>query len=168
MNEKYLNEKERLMLANQYRILAAVCPDEAEHYELRYEIVSKGYEREYSSLFDDIATPLNNDIAEFVIEVLRLHRALYVSRRNLPDKGEVTEHDIYFAGFDGNDEIDYLMYAEFYLVTRKAFGELRREDGYNSHSGTIGRYRDMLKQWEKLGKRQNLTAEEIKQVLKAQ
>src|SRR5215213_6356987 len=49
-----LTRKERLILWNQYSILEALCPEEAEHYERRKTIVAEGYKTHYDSLYSHI------------------------------------------------------------------------------------------------------------------
>lgn len=53
---------ERLLLANQFRILAKLISAETDYYDNMIEIVEQGYTREYASLTDAFTDELSKAI----------------------------------------------------------------------------------------------------------
>ena len=83
-----------------------------------------------------------------------MYRTLNNSYRELneEEKNEINLYDISFKGFDGNEEIDYYMYANFYLEDLGRFDELKESEHYaiDSHRNMVNRYRRMLSLWEEV------------------
>jgi uncharacterized protein YfbU (UPF0304 family) len=100
-----LTTVERLILANQYRILETVCPDEAEYFAEAREVVEQGYEGYYFHLLrridDDVLT---DQECKEVLEVMTMFSCLKDAYEALPDKSGIKPCDVRFAGFDGNYE----------------------------------------------------------------
>jgi hypothetical protein len=161
-----LTGTERLLLSNQFRILAKVEPAEAGHYMENVKILENGYTREYSLLIDDFSEEMSANACELVDDILDMHRALKDAYEELQDKSGIRAADIKFHGFDGNNEIEYLRYASF-LFNQGRWEESKGANGEcaNSHARTLDRYRDMLAQWKTSADRHKLTCEDIVRIV---
>lgn len=169
MTKVKLSDVERLLLANQYRILEQLLPEEG--YEHAREIVVNGYEGDYHSLFNELMSPVPEDVCEEVIQVFELHRRLHLSYRDMPeaDRDGIDPNSIRFRGFDGNHEGRHMDYAQFRLGETGMWDELHSRDGfYNSHSPMLPRYRAMMAAVKRMapGSLRDLTTHELKEVLK--
>lgn len=163
-----LTRVERWILVNQFRVLEALYPDEAKSLAEDREALQSGYELHYSGMaefvYDDKDT-LSADRCREVLDILSMHRALKYSYRDLTDKSGIEEWCVKFAGFDGNNEATLLGYTRWFCDSNGGrFKELDRGDDFNSHApmlGRLGRYRAMLKEWEKSKDKNHLTKDDI-------
>lgn len=151
-----LSKKDRLILFNQYKILEALYPEEADFYALNREIVESGYKIHYSDISQNISNEMNIEDSKEVLNILDMYRALYFSveeyKKGVDKKYKGIE--IKFPGFDGNSEAEQLVYAKFYLHKMQRFEELHHSGeypDYNSHSYTLSQYRKMLEKWKSFG-----------------
>ena len=134
-------------------------------------IVEGGYELHYSEL--NVATTerkLSEEACGEVMDILDMYRALNDSFNRLKDKEGIEKSRIQFDGFDGNNPTGRLDYARFLVLTQGRWQEvLEGRSGFdlNSHSSVIEMYRRMLDVWNDLGKKFDLTRDEIKQILDA-
>jgi len=160
---KPLTQTERLILLNQYRILEAVCPDNANAYKRAQSIVEAGYEAHYEDLYEGInLPPVTAEVSGEVLDILDLHRWLKESYDDLADKSGIDLYRIEFKGFDGNNEGEQLAYTRFFCAPGEAKYEmLPKGDNYNSHSQTLDWYRTKLRRWQAIGKPTTLTKEQI-------
>jgi uncharacterized protein len=161
-----LTRIERLILANQYRILEALSPadsNQGKDYVSRRIALERGYEYEYDSLAEHIRENVMSDKqCEEVYAILDLHRAMKQSYEDLADKSGIEKGAVDFEGFDGNsaEEAQYMSYAR-YLREEGKYEDLAIGDGYNSHWPQLGRYRRMLSVWESMGKKRQLGREDL-------
>ena len=149
-----LTKKERLILYNQYEILKKLDPDGEENYKIDQEILINWFKANYDDLASGFMDETSVEVSEFVIDVLQMYRTLNNSYRELneEEKNEINLYDISFKGFDGNEEIDYYMYANFYLEDLGRFDELKESEHFSidSHRNMVNRYRRMLSLWEEV------------------
>lgn len=149
-----LSKKERLILYNQYEILKSLNPEEAEIYEVDQEILINGFRQNYNDLVDGFMEETPEEVSQFVIDVLQMYRSLNISYKELgkEDKKKIDLYDISFKGFDGNEETDYYMYADFYINKLGRFEELKESEHFdtNYHASTIEHYKKMLDLWKEV------------------
>jgi len=150
-----LDKKDRLILANQYRILEALYPDEAAEFARSRKALENGYKLQYHSLIEFISDEMSEEKCREVLDILDLHRAMLFSLRDKPpsERGGLTEEDVRFLGFDGNNEPEQYSYANYYVNDLGRYQELAEGRSYvdlNSHHETLGRYRNMLRLWKDL------------------
>lgn len=161
-----LSKLERLKIANQYRILEKLSEGhDAEHYGNLADIYQYGYTYLYDLATEHFHEDMPEELAQEVIDILDLHRALMFSVQDLPDaeKGALPEK-VKFEGFDGNNESSHLVFARFYCEKLGRFNELSI---VNSHGKTLDRYQAQLKAWNRLGKKHRLTKGEVEELLAA-
>jgi hypothetical protein len=162
-----LSKKERLFLSNQYRIIEALYPDEAEDWAHAREIIEHGFELEYEWKTEYICDPLDSQACKEVIDIMDMYRQLNDWYGELEEKPKVEERRLEFLGFDGNNEGHQLMYARC-LINDGKFEELADAgDKLNSHRPTLDMYRRQLTEWGKCPDKYHLTADDIVRIAEA-
>jgi uncharacterized protein YfbU (UPF0304 family) len=163
-----LTRLERLILSNQYRMLEALYPDDADVYASKRKVVERGYELNYDWIAEDISSEvLSEDECRFVLDTLEMFRALKDAYEQLPDKSAVDSWTVQFDGFDGNNEAKYLSYARFHCESQNAYKELTKGDDFNSHMPVIDRYKRQLTAWKASGDKYRLTEGDVLRISKA-
>lgn len=165
-----LTKFERLVLSNQFKILEGLYPEEKEYYEIHRKAIDEGYQLHYNDAFEVLSEDeMSKEDCREVLDILNMYRAITFSYKKLPDndKSGIREESIKFRGFDLNDreEAKRLMYTRYFIVDLDRFEELRYGDKYrdfNSHRPMLNRYRKMLSRWNEMGKKYELTLEDIK------
>lgn len=173
-----MENKDRLILINQYEILKALYPEESEFYSEKIEILQEGYVMHYDDLFGEISDELTKEDSRFVIDILNMYRDINFSKNSLieSEKSRLFDTQTNFRGFDYNDEYEVKLgfYAKFFIETLDRFKELTEDesfDGFNSHWQMKERYTEYLSQYKKLTQLENykfgkMTVEQIKEVLR--
>ncbi len=158
-----LDFKDRIILANQCRILQKVDPDNESEYRRALEILDNGYESEYGTIGGILIEPVPENVCEEVHSILGLYRSLSNGYKQLSDKTGIDAKDVEFRGFDGNNESDHLSYAQF-LASEGKYEESRV---VNSHSQVLGMYRRMLAEFEQAEPKYPLEKADIQRILAA-
>jgi len=158
-----LTKTERLILANQYRILEILVPVEADDYRQKHDIVRQGYAGHYSQLDQWFYEEMSVERCSEIRQILDMFRALTNARtRGL----EVSGDKLAFVGFDGNDEGEEFGYVTFLVETLHRWDELKTSD-LNSHWPMLPRYRAMVSAWEASGEKFELTQQDIDRIAAA-
>jgi len=167
-----LSIKDRLILSNQYKILKALTDDkrEKEYYDQGIEILSSGYKHDYGMLVEDFDEEVDNQICQFVWDILALYSELNSSYEQLSpeDKKEIPEDELVFLGFDGNDEVQYYLYCMFILEKLKRYGELtQNRNDFNTHWPIVDRYKKMLEKRSQISTKKfvRLTKDQILEII---
>lgn len=148
--ELKLTDSERLILANQYKILA-LLEEDSSYQDLSDQLLD-GHSWLYSDALDrQLSAPLSEEAQNYVVNVLAIYDTLHFSYRDLKDKSGIDPHKVEFPGFDGNNE-SKLMHFTNALRKSNRFVELIPEHGKNSHGTTSARYQRLLENHEKMGK----------------
>ncbi|WP_411845572.1 YfbU family protein [Roseibacillus persicicus] len=162
-----ITNTEKLILINQYKILAKLDPDSSSYYEKAENILSNGYRFLYGSLDNWIDDEMSEDKSEFVMDILSLYRAIGHIDDTDDQLGGYSNR--VFRGFDGNEEGEYFSFTRFVIEEEGKFAEQKggeaSVDGYNSHCPMVPTYAAMIQRWESRGKKYQLTLEEIKAIL---
>lgn len=143
-----LSKKDRVLLINQYRLLAALDKDEETHYRELIGILENGYEIFYSMVDEWISDDMPAEEGKFVLDILDLYRAIDDLKRSSKNK-ELADHQYSFLrGFDGNNETEYMGFCRFLIEKQGKFQEQQqyflKNDHLNSHMPMIGKYKRML------------------------
>jgi uncharacterized protein len=142
-----LSPVERLMLANQLRILEKLDTENADEYQKQRDIIVNGYTIEYGEVFTEIYDEMSVEECRYVYDVLDLYRVLIRSYEELKDKEGLTPDDVRFQGFDGNNETKRWAFAR-HLKEEGRWTETLTGD-LNSHSTrTMRLYPKMLERFE--------------------
>lgn len=154
-----LTMTERLLLANQAKILAALTPEDADHHTRRSETLEEGYAGEYSDVFAAIGPELTRTECALVWDLLDMFRILSTSIDALSPAdrqtlGEDRIDRLKFRGFDLADELEgrLLSYVR-YLVRRGRWTELGPRlkeigDDGNSHHRCLPFYQRLLEAYQ--------------------
>ncbi len=152
---------ERMILANQCRILEKLYPDEADGYAEMREVLENGYELHYRWIAEHVyEEALSEEQCKEVLDILEMYEALKLSYDKLVDKSGIDQHGIRFLGFYGNNEPSQLSYAQFFCKRHRgggAFKDIVKGDVPNSHMPSIEMYRRMLRVWRSVRKLDDLT-----------
>jgi hypothetical protein len=153
-----LTKTERIILANQYQILALLDKKNATDYDGIREALEDNYPLAYEGFFDRFSDGLTLDECGFVNEVLAMFDALQRT------KVAGTQ----FPGFDGNNETMFMAYARYIRKREGRFDYLEVGSAdLNSHFPSVDGYRRMLAAWERHGKSYELTADQAKEILES-
>lgn len=148
MRDIELTDKERLFLANQYEILAALNDDD--HYALMAETLKAGHKWLYNQFFDSLSENLPDSQAQYVLSILGIFGDLQASYNDLADKSGIDEAALSFPGFDGNNESELLSFAHS-LIKHGRFESTLGRNVPNSHMPTSSIYGRMIQCWRDLG-----------------
>ncbi len=169
-----MTQMERLNLVNQYLILAALYPDDKEHYLSLSEIVRRGYEFFYDDLTEGIYEDEHSvsvEEAKDVLDILTMYENMYFALQvQKVDLTPAQQQAMVFPGFDGNNETKLLGFANFYCNYDGGRYRALFPDGKvkNSHGPTYGMYDRMLRAYRESQDMHRLTPEDIKRILAAQ
>ncbi len=162
---------ERLILANQYRIMELIDPESNAHYGGIQDALRSGYELEFAPLVSGFlqgADAMTSEECREVFDILDTFRALGRAYDALEDKSGIDEGDIRFAGFDANHEKQY-GYSH-YLREQGKWEELMPHGVINSHHATLHRYRLMADEWKQTPRdrrSRQLTKDDIQRIVAA-
>lgn len=165
-----LSAAERLILANQYRILQRLETKPRNDYERSIEILENGYTEYYGFVVQYLEIdPFPVSIATEVHDILAMFAQLQWVKDSLYDP-TLTESPLYqFWGFDGNNSSRHLEYAQF-LHKMREFKDLDDLLLLNSHSDNIETYRAMVAAWKSLPEGRwglQMTTEDVRSILNA-
>lgn len=165
-----LTTKERLSLINQFKILEALYPTEAEYYANNRRALEGGYTLHYEWLVENLSSELSADQCREVLDILDMYRAITHSISRLED-GDILRqhHNAKFSGFDGNNESQLMGYVRYFIVDLDRYPELRDSEypNFNSHTRMLDRYRTMLARWRPSQDRFNLGRDQLANILGA-
>ena len=166
-----ITKRDRLILINQYRILASLNKNEADHYEELISILENGYAIFYSQLDEWISDEMPEDEGRFVLEVLDLYRAIEDVKRASKDNRLLAHRYSFFRGFDGNNETDHMSFCRFLIEKQGKYQEqkqyLLKNDNLNSHMPMIEKYSRMLDEAKSLPDKWSMNADEALRVMDA-
>lgn len=154
-----LSYAERILLANQFKILEILDPHSAKDYSQSREIVEAGYQYLYETVNTSISTAdMPMETGEEVCEILDMFCVLEHSSK---DMGKTMEQlDVTFDGFDESDGHHY-HFAMFARRKLDRWSELKHYPDSSQTESMLPRYRSMLHTWRTMGKPNKLSEEEI-------
>ena len=160
-----LNLQERLLLANQFRILERLDPEDAVQHSERREALERGYVLEYGGTFETIS-PLEMSEADcrLVMNVFDLFSSLQNSHAQLNDTAGIDSSKLQCRGFDGNNESELRGYA-LYLRRTQRWEKLLGDGDLNSHEPTRELYGRMLERWNASVDKDQLTKDDILRII---
>lgn len=162
-----LTDTERLILANQYEILGLLKEGgDSEWYTRLAENLRDGHKWIYQQKLQ-LSENLSDADTNHVLDILGIFSALRDSYKQLADKSGITESDVTFPGFDGNNESELLHFARA-LSANGNYHETIGQEARNSHSPTRDTYSRMIGEWKRLGSPHfPFTKDQIVQILGA-
>lgn len=145
-----ISKNERLILSYLLEILAKLEPEKG--YEKDLEVINRGYELHYDTLFGRLSEPITPEKSKFVLDVLSMYRGIYYSNKNLDSKEQIDTKEVYFNGFDSIFEYEYMDYCRYFIQELNRFDDIREiiNDNFNSHQPKVPAYELMLKKYVEL------------------
>jgi uncharacterized protein YfbU (UPF0304 family) len=165
-----LTLQERLLIANQLKMLEKLYPDEADYYSKHRKAIENGYKLHYAWLVEHFSDEMTEEECREVLDILDMYRVLTFSYQKLKDKSGIDEQDIRFRGFDGNNETNQYSYVQYFVIDLERYNELRYGGEYpnfNSHCLMTEKYRRMLSAWKIHKDKFELNKKQIKEILEA-
>lgn len=164
-----LSIKDRLVIANQLKILEKLYPEEAKDYANHRKAIEQGYKLHYPWLTEWFDEEMSVAESREVLDILAMYRAITFSYKKAEDKEGLDESKIKFHGFDGNDEGKQFGYALYFIVDLGRYTELTGGAEYpdlNSHGWpSLENYRERLGIWNRYEDKHSLTIAQIKELL---
>ncbi len=158
----------RMVLANQYRMLAVLDVPNAAYWERGADVAEQGWPAEslpgFGLIEEYAADPLTREDQEFVIDVFQIHQLLQDAEQ--AGMAAADGRGVDFAGFDGNYETRLMGYAGHLVEHERRFGFVRTNgDGYNSHWPMVETYRRMVAAWQGQGRPLQLSREQFDEII---
>ena len=162
-----LTHAQRLILANQYKNMTMLEPENAERFRRYQTIIERGYALQMREL-DKESGELSEAICRTVIDIMEMHHALYVSWSNLKEKSQIEERRLAFPGFDAATEARLLGYVRFMVNTEGRYTHFDSgTQDFNAQLPMWEKYQRMLALWQTCPRQYHLSANEIAQVINA-
>ena len=160
-----LNLKERLNFINQFLILEKLDPDNKKYYEKHRIALEHGYTLHYDWIVEHLYDEMSEDECREVLDILQMYRVIITSRQE--NAQNIPENEVYFLGFDANNESHQLSYARYFTEDLDRFQEVAKSGNgiHDSHIPMLHKYRRMISLWNQFPNKQSLNEDEIRQLL---
>ncbi|WP_130830867.1 YfbU family protein [[Erwinia] mediterraneensis] len=156
---------QRLILSNQYKIMAMLEPENAAHYQRCQTIIERGYGLQLRELTHEFSE-LSEETCRTLNQILEMYHALHVSWSNLKTPGDLTLRHLTFHGFDATSEADYLGYVRFIIYREGRYTQFDSgTHGFNAQTPMWEKYQRMLSVWQNCPRQYHLSANEIAQII---
>lgn len=168
MKPNSISLTERLILAQQRRILAAVDPKQREDHTFVAEVFENGFTAFYEDAFAVITPEFEKQDSDYVRTIMGIYFDIQYSYDNKLTEEERKEiGSVTFPGFDGNDTQD-IYRARFarFCIGHGQYESLKcMGSDLNSHMPVQQKYTDTIRRYEEMGSPRELTADQIKNVM---
>ena len=84
----------------------------------------------------------------------------------MSDKSGISDTQVKFPGFDGNNEPEFMSFVDA-LEKDNRYVDVIQAGNRNSHSAKVHVYERMIAKWQELGKPYTLTKEQLIEILEA-
>lgn len=162
-----ITSTQRLILANQYKLMALLDKENARKYQRLETIVRCGFGLELAELdkeFSDLSEPQ----CRMVLEVLEMYNALQVSYNHLKDQTAISAHRLKFPGFCALTEKKYLNYLRFITQVEDKYSEfVSAPHSGDAQTPMVEKYAKMLKVLRSCPHEYHLSVAEIQNILNA-
>lgn len=156
-----LSIKERISYILQLRILQKLSgPSEYSDYENKITALVNGYKLHYSDIIEELSDEeFPEEDSSIVLDILEMYRGVIYSYLELKKSGTIktlSDEDIIFHGFDGNEETGYLCYARYFIFDLNRYDEIKEhcDQTLNAHTNTLSTYKEMLTKWKSVSQSQ--------------
>ena len=141
---------ERTVLANQFKMLAALDPRERDEHTAAAEVFEQGFTHFYRDHAPAFAAPeVSAQKIEDILELLLMFRCINNALGRGVDITGIEPDRLRFIGFDGNNETTEQSLARYMGVLKGWYSE-SLIPGLNSHGPTLDRYARQLHAWRQL------------------
>ncbi|MGB2079328.1 MAG: YfbU family protein [Vibrio sp.] len=164
-----MTNAQRLILSNQYKIMAHLEPEKAAHFERLQTIVERGYGLQMRELDKNFGCLPEQECRE-IIDIMEMHHAMQESYKmlNSADQGEVDARRLNFLGFDIATENHAVNYVRFVVATEGMYPQfIDNTHNFNAQTPMMDKYKRMLTTWRQCPRQYHLSATELAQILSA-
>lgn len=159
---------ERTILANQYRILEKLYPENID-YRIAREAVENGYESYYfENNIHMECNILSEDQTNEIIDILNMFRNLNMAFLSLPDKEDLTLEEVSFRGWSYNDEANIRAFTDWFCNKQIEKNFIEFDVNKNSIGEMLPTYRKIHCKYKKITKSSNynLNINTIKEIVR--
>jgi uncharacterized protein YfbU (UPF0304 family) len=143
-----LTIKDRVILANQYQILAGLDERQSQYYLEKVKILTNGYSYLYDSLNINFCKEMTYNEGKFVVDILDLYELIEDVKRKTQYEKIINHPYGHFNGFCGNYESAHLGFCHFLVNDQNKFQVQKKyfskNDGMNSHFPMVEKYKKMI------------------------
>ncbi|CAH0540640.1 YfbU family protein [Vibrio marisflavi] len=164
-----MTNAQRLILSNQYLLMAKLDPDNSSKYQRLQTIVERGYELQMKELNKEFGCLIEEECRE-IINIMEMYHAMQESSRMLSSKenSEVDQRRLQFLGFDIASEPQLVNYVRFLVDSEGLYPQFDKgEHCFNSQVPMLDKYRRMQTTWSECPRQYHLSATELNQILNA-
>ncbi|OFR41231.1 YfbU family protein [Porphyromonas sp. HMSC065F10] len=176
MNNEHLSltKKERLEYIYLLKILEKLYPEQSEEYSQYRNALQQGFSLHYADMMIELSEDeLSINECRKVLDILEMYRGIIYSYRALKRENtdiSLTDEDVKFPGFDGNNECYHMAYVKYFIDDLDRYSEIQELSNgyYNSHHRMLSQYEKMLEKWnefESLPNRYLMNEEQIRELL---
>ena len=157
--------EQRLILANQYEILALLDQRNGAAHRLQAKRLRAGF-LDLAGAAAALGARLPASVHEEVSRILDMHLALYVAQQAGRVGDAIALRDIAFQGFDAVREAAYFDYAQHLIRDEGRHSESRVGSG-RAAVPKLPRYRRMLQAWQQAHNPDRLTDDDVARIVAA-
>ncbi|MFC5077258.1 hypothetical protein VTH8203_00728 [Vibrio thalassae] len=164
-----MTNAQRLILSNQYYLMAKLTPENAEKYKRLQTIVERGYELQMREINKEYGCLVEDECRE-VIDIMEMYHAMQESNKMLSeeDRKDVDQRRLQFLGFDIATEAQLVNYVRFLIDSEGLYPQFDKGDHhFNSHVPMLDKYRRMLVTWRHCPRQYHLSAAEFRKIFNA-
>ncbi|WP_105901837.1 YfbU family protein [Vibrio gangliei] len=164
-----MTHAQRLILSNQYRLMASLEPSEAKKFKRLQTIVERGYGLQMRELDKNFGY-MEEEACREIIDIMEMYHAMQESNNMLSDadKANVDQRRLQFLGFDIATEHQAMNYVRFLVDSEGLYPQFDKADHhFNAQMPMIDKYRRMLNTWRNCPRQYHLSATELTQIFNA-
>ncbi|MFV0575261.1 MAG: YfbU family protein [Vibrio sp.] len=164
-----MTHAQRLILSNQYSLMAQLEPENAAKFKRLQTIVERGYGLQMRELDKNFGY-MPEDTCREIINFMEMYHAMQESNNLLSDadKQQVDQRRLQFLGFDIASECHAVNYVRFLVESEGLYPQFDKADHhFNSQTPMLGKYRRMLSVWRDCPRQYHLSATELQQIFNA-
>ena len=164
-----MTNAQRLILSNQYYLMAQMDPENAAKYRRLQTIVEHGYGLQMRELDKDFGK-LPEQECRKIIDFMEMYHAMQESYKMLSKEhqSQVDRRRLQFLGFDAATESQQVHYVRFLTEEEGLYPQFEKaEHMFNSQVPMLEKYQRMLQTWRNCPRQYHLSATEIQQIQNA-
>lgn len=164
-----MTNAQRLILSNQYKMMADLQPEQAKKFHRLQTIVERGYSLQMRELDKNFGCISEQECRE-IIDIMEMHHAMQESYKMLvqSEQSQVDDRRLKFLGFDIATEHQAVNYVRFIVGTENMYPQFADESHhFNAQVPMFDKYKRMFTTWQQCPRQYHLSAQEITQILSA-
>ncbi|PMH44995.1 hypothetical protein BCU68_11160 [Vibrio sp. 10N.286.49.B3] len=164
-----MTDAQRLILSNQYYLMAKMTPENGEKYQRLQTIVQRGYGLQMRELDKEFGYLVETECRE-IIDIMEMYHAMQESNKMLSDseRANVDQRRLQFLGFDIATEAQAVNYVRFLTDSEGLYPQFDKADHhFNSQMPMFDKYRRMLTTWRHCPRQYHLSAAEFGKIFNA-